>query len=631
MLDFIRDKASSFVVKFILGLIIVVFVFFGWGAYKSGQMNQVARVNDQVITPQEYKAAYNELINNLRARFQGNLSNSMIEMFQLDKQALNSVIQQALIDQKAQELKIKISDEELAKYISGLDYFLTEGSFDSEKYNRLLSANGMTPEGFEDRVRKSLLRERITELITEAVKVTDKELLEWYNYNNKKADIKYAEFSSVDYDSKDFKVSEDEIKKYYEENKENYKSEEMVKVAFLQFSPEDFKKDVNIAKSEIESYYNENIESYRTPEKVKARHILIKVSSGGDEKEVKDAEKRILDIKKKIDSGKDFAEMAKKYSQGPSSVAGGDLGEFTKEAMVAPFAEAAFKLKAGSVSEPVRTDFGWHLIKVEKNLPESVKTLDEVKSEINEKLALRKAKLLAYDKADGIYGATLKGSSLKEEAEAMGLTPAVTDFFTRKGPSGVADPQKFAKEAFSFDKGEASEVIEVGETLYILEVVEKKAPDFIALALVKEDIKKSIVLVKKDEKAENDAKAYLKKVTGEKKLEVSDIDSKIEIKEAKGIKRQGYTESLGSAAELQTSVFAVASKGGKFSDEVVKSGSKYYVFSVENVEIPSKEDFSREKDGIKKQMLSRKKGNFFNKWIEKEKEKAEIVISQQFN
>eukprot|EP00831_Metopus_contortus_P017945 TRINITY_DN17629_c0_g2_i1.p1 TRINITY_DN17629_c0_g2~~TRINITY_DN17629_c0_g2_i1.p1 ORF type:complete len:208 (-),score=45.50 TRINITY_DN17629_c0_g2_i1:209-832(-) len=133
MLQFIRNRASGWIVKFILSLIIVVFIFFGWGTYKSGQMNQIASVNGEVITPGEYRTAYNYILGIIKDRFGGNISPEILEVLQVEKQALNRLIQEKIILQKAREHNLMVSDKELADYIFSQEYFLTGGKFDEKK------------------------------------------------------------------------------------------------------------------------------------------------------------------------------------------------------------------------------------------------------------------------------------------------------------------------------------------------------------------------------------------------------------------------------------------------------------------------------------------------------------------
>lgn len=631
MLQFIRNRASSWIVKFILSLIIVVFVFFGWGTYKSGKMNQIASVNGEVITPGEYRTTYNHVLESIKEQFGGNLSPELIEMFQIERQALNRLIEEKIILQNAKEHNLMVSDLELADYVFNMEFFQTDGRFDGKKYKQVLAANRMSVEEFEMSVRKDLLLQRMASLITGAVKVTEKELEAFYNYSNKTADIKYAAFDPYQYKESELPVSEEEITRYYDENKEDFQSEEKLKVSFLRFDSDDFKKNIEVSDREIESYYQENIKNYSSPEKIKARHILVKVAEGAGEKEIEDKKIQIEKIRSKIIQGSDFGEMAKKHSEGPSGLQGGDLGEFQREDMVKPFADAAFELSEGEVSQPVRTQFGWHLIKVEKKMEKSLKEIKDVKDSIKSFLLTRKSKMAAYDIADAVYASTLAGSSINEEAEARGLLKEETNYFTIEGPSfGIANAKEFAREAFTYEVGETSRILELGETMYILQVDDRRMPEVLPLDQVKTKIKEIVLENKKEDKARSDAEAFLAKLIETdsfdegKKVVLSDV------KEVKGIQRHGVIKELGSLPELQEKIFETASKDKTICETAVKTSKGYFVFSVLNTNLPSQESFEAEKDSLKEKMLERKRNQFFSKWMEDCKKNSKINISNKF-
>ncbi|PID78263.1 MAG: hypothetical protein CSA18_02370 [Deltaproteobacteria bacterium] len=632
MLRFIRNRASSWIVKFILGLIIVVFVFFGWGTYQSGKINEVAEVNGEVITINEYKEAYGNMLNRIKAQFGGNLSSEMIKMFNIEKQSLNMLIEQMLILQEARKLGLTVSDEELGIYISKMDYFKTDNQFDADKYKKILAANRMSVEEFENNVRKDLTLKKVTSLVSGAVKVTDKELKAWYDYNRKTIDIKLVSFLPSNYDKKSIEIKDDEIKKYYDENKGQYKTEPMVDTVYIRFSGDDFINDVKVDDNEIKTYYQDNIDRYSTPETVRARHILVQLAPDASADAQKKAESKIKDLRNKVLKGEPFEEVASKYSEGPSASRGGDLGVFKRGDMVKPFSDAAFALKKGEVSQPVKTRFGWHIIKVEEKNKKSVKKLDEVKAQISKRIKKRKAKLKAYDRADGIYDSVLKGASLEEEAAARNIKLEKTGYFNSRGPEkGIADPAEFAKQAFSYEKGDTSGVIESGENMYILQVKDKKEPEIRPLAEIKDQIKKIILDRKLKEKAEKDAKEYFKVVKSKNTLDIESEIKPTEKKEVQNVKRQGFVKDFGfSVPELQKKIFESSSKKEKFPENIVKTDKGFYIFEILKAKLPSDEDFKKDKDEIAKKLIERKKGHFFNEWMKNYKKNSDIIISERY-
>jgi peptidyl-prolyl cis-trans isomerase D len=162
---------------------------------------------------------------------------------------------------------------------------------------------------------------------------------------------------------KDIEPTDEEIRNYFDQHKDTYKTDPQIKVRYLHVKPEDYADKVTVSEDDIQDYYEDNPEKFKSPKTVEARHILIKLNPDASAEEVENARQRsetVLDMAKE---GQDFAELAKKYSEGPTKTQGGNLGAFRREAMVKPFADKAFSMKAGEISEPVRTRFGWHIIK----------------------------------------------------------------------------------------------------------------------------------------------------------------------------------------------------------------------------------------------------------------------------
>ena len=389
MLKLMRDYASSWLIKFILGAIVVVFVFWGVGSFTSKRAARVALVNGDVITMLEYNNAYNQMIENLQQRLGNNLDDNMLKMLNVKQQTLDQLIEKRLIIQQAAELDFRVSDEDLADFIRNMAVFQSEGRFDNRLYNRILNRYHMTPEGFELLQKESLLMEKMRSFISDSAKVSDDEAKEWFQYTNASVDIDFVVFRPDSY--KDSDLTAEELKTYFNDHQEAYKTEPMVNVRYIHFNPDDFKDRTDISDAEIQDYYNTNPAEFKTAKTVEARHILIKVAPDASPEIVGEKKEEAIAIMKMARKGADFAELARKYSEGPSKEDGGYLGYFKKEEMVKPFADTAFSMNAGDISEPVKTRFGWHIIKIEHIKDASTRSFDEAKLEIGEKLAAKQA------------------------------------------------------------------------------------------------------------------------------------------------------------------------------------------------------------------------------------------------
>ena len=287
-----RKHAGNWLIKILLGAIVIVFIFWGVGSFRAERGGRVALVNGDQITLDEFRNTYDNLIEQLRSRFGNKLDDKMIKTLQVKKQALNRLINNRLLIQEAEKLKFRVSKQELADAIIHIPAFQRGGVFDRYRYKNVLDSLRMTPESFEADQKNQMLIDKLRTLVTSSAKVSDQEVREWYEWLNAMVNIDYVLFDPSRY--KNIHVTEEEIKSFYEKQKENYKTETMVKVRYLDFDPKQYQSKVKLSDAEIREYYDENLASFRIPKKVVARHILIKVSPDADPETVKKTKERAV-------------------------------------------------------------------------------------------------------------------------------------------------------------------------------------------------------------------------------------------------------------------------------------------------------------------------------------------------
>jgi peptidyl-prolyl cis-trans isomerase D len=628
MLRFMRQQAGNWLIKVLLGAIVIVFIFWGVGSFRAQRAGRVALVNGDQITLDEYRETYNNLIEQLRERFGNNFNEDMIKMLQVKKQALNQLIDKMLLVQEARRFKFRVSDKELADTIMKIDAFQRAGVFDNRLYQNILGRLRMTPEEFEIAQRDAMLIERLRTLITSSAKVSDQEVREWFNWAYASVNIDFVRFDPDKY--KDIKASSEEIKAFFEKHKENYKTDAMVKVRYLNFDPDAYRSKVSISDEELRDYFDENREEFNTPKTVEARHILLKVDRNAPPEDVEKVRKRALDILKMARQGKDFSELAKKYSEGPTRDRGGYLGTFKREAMVKSFADKAFSMKAGEISEPVRTRFGWHIIKVEKVNEASVLSFDEAKKKIKKKLTQDKAKNLAYDEAEAVSDVSFEGDDLLKSAKERNLNILTTDFFTKKGPEkGIKNPAKFASAAFELGLMEVSDIQEFENEYYILQVIEKIPEKIPELEKVKEKVRVDLIQEKQKAKARKDADTYLAALKSGKSMSTASRDFNVTPTTTGFFKRNDSIPKIGFEREVSKAAFQLSPKQ-KLPEKPVKGSKGYYVFQFKDRKTPGIEEFNMEKASITQRLLQQKKAKTFDAFLAQKRSKSEITIKEEF-
>ncbi len=628
MLRLMRKQAGSWVIKILLGAIVIVFIFWGVGSFRSQRGGRVALVNGDQITLDEYREAYNNLIEQLRRRFGNNLDEDMLKQLQVKRQALNQLIDNKLLVQESKRLKFRVSEKELADAILNITAFQRAGIFDSRLYKDVLDRLKMTPEAFEEAQKNAMLIDKLRTLITSSAKISDQEALEWFNWVNASVNIDYVFFSPNRY--KDIHPSDEEIKTFFENHKETYKTDPMVKVRYLNFNPDAFRSKVELSDEEIREYYDENLETFKIPKTVEARHILLRVNQDADPETVKKTKDRAINILKLAKEGKDFAELAKQYSEGPTRDKGGYLGKFKKEAMVKPFADVAFSMKAGEISEPVRTQFGWHLINVEKVNEASVTSFDDAKKDIQKKLTDDMAKSLAYDEAEAVSDDALDGEDLINAAKKRNMKILTTDFFSSKGPiQEINNPLEFASVAFNLLDQEISNVQEFENGYYILQLVDKIPPKIPELDEVKEKVKLDLIKEKQHEKAKADSETLLAALKNGKTMNTESKKFDLTPKTTGFFKRNGSIPEIGFEGEIAEVAFQLTDKK-QFPENVLNGSKGCYVIQFKGKKISDPENFSKEKEDIKNRLLAQKKSSIFDALLAQIKSKSEITIKEGF-
>ncbi|MBW1614003.1 MAG: SurA N-terminal domain-containing protein, partial [Deltaproteobacteria bacterium] len=448
-----RRHTKGILVKVLVGLIAVVFVFWGVYAIREKPGSKIAYVNGDLITGLEYDAKYREILDALQKQYKEYWNDSLIKAFQIKQRALNSLIEKRLISQESNRIGLGVTDDEVANAIFTYPAFQVNGKFDERRYRSLLNYNRMEPADFESSIKLELLGKKIQNFIKCFFPTTDMEIMNYYSYQKEKVNISFVSFNPRDFKGKT-EVKQDEKEAYFKAHKEKYRIPEKIKIAYLVLDPSDFLDKVSITEKEISDYYELNQERFKNPKKIKARHILLKVSPDASESENKETKERALSLLKRLKNGEDFAALAKKYSQGPTASRGGDLGYFTRGKMVKPFEKLAFSLKKGEIGGPVKTRFGWHIIRVDDIKEATVKTFSEVRNQIVTIIKNDISKEMAHERALTLMDQMPYDIDLATYAAQHGLTAKETDYFPKKGAiPGLGGDERLIKSIFSLKKG----------------------------------------------------------------------------------------------------------------------------------------------------------------------------------
>lgn len=618
-----RKQSKSIMIKVMIGLIALVFVFWGVNSIREKPGSKIAYVNGDLITGLEYDAVYREMLNSLQKQYKDYWNDNLIKVFQIKQRALDKLIDKRLISQEAASLGLKVADKEIEEAIVAYPAFQINGEFDEGRYRSLLSLNRMKPNDFESGIGLELLGGKINQFIKSFFPVTDMETLSYYTFQKEKINIAFISINPEDFRKK-IDVKEDEKNDYFKENKEKYRKPENIKISYLTFNPSDFVSQVSVTEKEILDYYELNQDQYKNPEQVKARHILLKVPKDASSLEDEKIKEKASAFLKRIKEGEDFISLAKEYSQDTSASNGGDLGFFTRGQMVKPFEQVAFALKPGEVSEPVRTKFGWHLIRVDDKKNATVKPLSDVRDKIEAKIKNGLGQDLAHERALDLLDQMPYSIDLDTYAGQHGLKVKKSDYFVKGGPiPGIGNDEKLTKSINSLAKGEISEVIQYNDNSYIIQIAEIKEshiPEMMeVLDQLNKDFRDHLSLVT----AKNTAEGYLEELRGGANWSELISDKGLKVDETGFFSREEKMPKIGYDLSLSEAAFSLSSEK-KYLDKVFEVNNTVYIVRWLDKKGIDREAFDKEKQAFKQKFILAKERRIFDDWLQSIKGKAEI-------
>ena len=627
MLSLMRKHATSWLIKVALFLIIIVFIFWGGYSYTARRASLLAKVNDDYITITEYNKAYDNLLENYRRRFGSSLSEELLKTLNLRKKALDMLIERRLLASIAQELGLMPTAEEIRKSIEAYEIFKTNGHFDPQKYDMILRRVHLSPEAFESQQSLELALNKLRKIVTRNAKVSDKEISDYFHFKRDEVKVAY-----VLIDPKKFKVKEDpdKIEQFFEENKEKYREPEKRKFDLVMFRYSDFEKKVNPTEGEIKFYYDEHKRDFYEEKKVRARHILFKIPPKASKEEQEKIKKKAEEVLKEAKEGKDFAELAKKYSEDPGSARkGGDLGFFTYKTMVKPFSEVAFSLKPGEISDLVKTPFGYHIIKVEEVKDAKTLPLEEVKDKIIKKVKRQRAKDLAQEAAANFADLAFSLESVEKAAKEQKLTMATSGLVKESAPLPLVGRQpKVSNSLFSLDEKEVSQPLETSQGLVVAQVVEIQEPQIPEFKTVKDKVKKDWEKAEQKRLAEEKARELLDAIRQGKDIKKIAEREGLTFKETDWFSREKpYSEFAGNM-KLFESIFS-RDKKNPIPDSPVEVRGKWVVFKVIDWKPASEDKLKKEREKMYSMLLMQKQQALWDAWLEQMKKEADIEILKE--
>lgn len=625
----ISDLRRKKIVTLFLWLVIISFIgtiFLVWGmGGKADKTNYAIKINGQEITMNEYESALINMENTFKQLF-GEQYNNFIKTVDLKTRVKDEIINRTLLYQEALEKKIPVSDREIIEEINSIPSFKTNGVFDKEKYQQILQVNRLSPASFEEGIKRDLLINKLSFLIQNSIYVKNEEIKNEYIYRNSEAKISYIKISPDAFKNK-VVINNKLLEEYYNENKEKYKRPKQIKLKYVRFNVNDFIKDIKINDDEIQNYYIKNSLKYYKPETIKVRHILITVKDWDNKTETSEAYEKIKNIQNELTNNVSFEELAKKYSEDPSSAKNGGLIGFIKRGEVVPaFEKAAFNLKKGEISDVVKTQFGYHLIKVDEKIPAKMPALDEIKENIKTEIFENKKKTSLKEHALSFYRDILNEGNISAYMQKKPDAVKVyeTEFFNKNDFSILENLNQDIRDAlFDMERSDVSKIYYINDNAYIFEISDIKEAYIPAFTELKDIIQKDYV----NDKAKEIAIDELSKLVSNE-FDLMNISKKYNspILTTDYFKRIEPVTGIGSNTELQNYIFKV--NKNNLINKVFDINKYLYIVKVDDIKLPDLNKLTEsEKKDIFDYIREIKSKEALNEYLRNLRLKAKIKIS----
>ncbi|MGA8620396.1 MAG: peptidylprolyl isomerase [Candidatus Sulfotelmatobacter sp.] len=636
----VKKIVLSGLLLLICAAMVIAFVPGGLGDNITGTPGKgiVARVSGQDVTVEQVRDTARQMLQQQGAQLGPNAS-VLLPFFA--QRAADQLIDRGALLTEAQHLGFKATPQEVRDELQHgryAAYFFPNGNFVGQaEYEGMLQRANLTPATFEDNVGKEIMISKLQALITGSASVSDAAIRQEFNKQNTKVKFEYAVLKQDDI-KKGLHPTNEELKAFYDSHQKNYANSipEKRKVKYAVIDTGKVANGVQVTHDELQAYYNQHRDQYRVPEQAKVSHILIKTPLPGpdgkvDEKGVAEALRRAEDLLKQLKAGANFEDLAKKYSEDPGSAKeGGSLGWIGKGRTVPEFEKAAFSQPKGQIGDLVKSSYGFHIIRVDDRQDAHMKTLDEVKGEIEPILKQQRAQQIAQKQADDLLQQS-KTQGLDAAAAAKGVSLVTSDFFSRKDlVPGLGPAPQFMDAVFTAVEKSAPEIASTSQgfaVFQLLAVKPQSTPTFEeSRSRVEEEFKNersNVLLTQKTQELSDRAKAGhdLKKAAKELGATVKTSDF---------VLPDGQVPDIGSMTGQASVAFGM--KPGDISGPI-NSGANGAVISILEVQSPTDTDFAAKRDQIRDTLLQAKEQELFGLFVTNLRDQMEkagkIKINQE--
>jgi peptidyl-prolyl cis-trans isomerase D len=613
-------------------LIIIVFVAF-YGGNKMGDRatSDIATINGEPISQREFAIEYQRSLERYREMLKGQLTEEMIKGLNLKGNIIEGLVQKKLVLQEARSLGLLASDDDVVNQLSKVPEFQVAGRFNKDRYLQVLQANRLQPAQFEDDQRNQITLQRLYSIILDSVQASDAEVRERYRLDQEKINLQYVKLSVADFVSQ-VKLTDEDIKKWYDRNKESLKEPLKVQVEYLTYPFEQFSANAQVSAKEIEEYYQNNQKTkFHRPREAKIRYIALAVAPTASAEEKKAVMAKAEAIVKDARRGKDFAQLAKQQSADATAAKGGDVGWVIQGQMPPDIDKLIFGIGKGDVSDPVQTPGGVQIFKIDDVRDEKNLTLKDATPEITQILKTEQAKKQAGKIADNDRVKAQAGTEFSKLAQETGVSVKETKLFA----AGEVLPefgqnQDIYKIAFGLGVKDVSQIVEANNAYIFFRIKQRKEPAVPPLDSVKDQVDKGAKEAKAYELTLQKGNSLLEQLKKEKDLGKIAAANDLKVEETGWFQRNApQLPKIGDLAELRSGGLSLSAQN-PVADKIYTQKDAAYILAFKGSEPADMAQFEKEKTLLKKQAVVENRQRALAKYLESLKAKAKIKFNNDF-
>ena len=600
----------------------IISIFAVWGG--AGRLGE-GRGTDTLATVGKEKISVNLYYQTLRQRLEAmqrefrELDSRFIQQLNIPQQVLNQIIQQVLLNQLAKEMRIEATNNEIRKKIMNYPVFQKDGKFVGfNEYKKILDWNRIPLGEFEKSLSEEIMLDKVIQVLTAGVVVTEEEVWENYKNNNNTAKLEYAilNLDKVEFNQE---LSNEELEEYFTQKREDYKIPEKREADYVFIKTDDLKDAVELTDSDLEDYYKDNTARFKEPEKIQVSRIYLPF--GEQDREIVLNQAR--EILEQINKGEDFGELAKKRSKDEKAPDSGDWGLYEWRSLSKKEQDEINRLNQGEVSDVLELEEGAAILKVTEKEPETTQPFETVKERISDILKDEKARQSAETKIAQLERAAKKENSLDVAAQKLGYKVKNTGLLKENDPLENIDPSgSISMAIFNLQEREVSSPIYTYTGVGLAQLMGIEQPRAANFDEVKEQVIQDFEASKKKDIAE-ERMGRIKQEINRKSLETLAEDYGLEYKTVEEHKRGQYLGVIGESREIDELSFNLPL--GEASDPVEIESGYALVRILERKEV-TKEEFEQEKKTETENLLETKKNRFFASYLSKLREEKEVKI-----